>query len=127
MGTMAKEPKTVRIAIRVTKTEARMLDELTSQSGMATSDVIRRAIREQHAADVGELRDVVEVSPSGQKSTVGSVRIQTLRQRRARIPVVMETRGGETVAYKVKVKTVESPKPAVRREKKVPRKRQRKR
>ena len=50
---MPREPKTVRLAVRMGETEARMLDELATKTGMAASDVIRVAIRAYHATQSG--------------------------------------------------------------------------
>lgn len=47
-----KEAKDVRIAIRITKTEATMLDELVERTGMAASDVLRQALRSYHSGNV---------------------------------------------------------------------------
>lgn len=48
------ERQTERIAVRLTPTEARMLDELSGKTGLNKTDMIRQAIRREHAERIGE-------------------------------------------------------------------------
>jgi hypothetical protein len=50
---MAKERQTERTAMRFTPTEARMLDELSERTGLSKTDVVRQAIRREHAERFG--------------------------------------------------------------------------
>lgn len=51
---MVKEQQTERLGLRVTKSEARMLEELSEVTGLSMSDVVRMAIRREHAERIGE-------------------------------------------------------------------------
>lgn len=53
MSAMVKEAQTERIGLRVTKAEAKMLEELSEASGLSMSDVLRMAIRREHAEKFG--------------------------------------------------------------------------
>lgn len=48
------ERQTERIAIRLTPTEARMLEELSERTGLNKTDMVRQAIRREHAERIGE-------------------------------------------------------------------------
>jgi hypothetical protein len=50
---MVKEPQTERLGLRITKSEARMLEELSEATGLSMSDVVRMAIRREHAERIG--------------------------------------------------------------------------
>jgi uncharacterized protein (DUF1778 family) len=51
---MVKEQQTERIGLRVTKSEAKMLEALSEATGLSMSDVLRMAIRREHAERIGE-------------------------------------------------------------------------
>lgn len=51
---MVKEQQTERIGLRITKSEAKMLEQLSEASGLSMSDVLRMAIRREHAERFGE-------------------------------------------------------------------------
>jgi uncharacterized protein (DUF1778 family) len=51
---VVKEQQTERIGLRVTKSEAKMLEELSEVTGLSMSDVLRMAIRREHAERIGE-------------------------------------------------------------------------
>jgi hypothetical protein len=51
---MVKEPQTERLSIRITKSEVRMLAELSETTGLSMSDVVRMAVRREHAERVGQ-------------------------------------------------------------------------
>jgi hypothetical protein len=52
---MVREQQSERIGIRFTPSEAKMLAELSERTGLSMTDVIRQAIRREHAERVGEL------------------------------------------------------------------------
>lgn len=51
---MVKEPQTERLGIRITKSEARMLEQLSETTGLSMSDVVRMAIRREYAERIGK-------------------------------------------------------------------------
>jgi uncharacterized protein (DUF1778 family) len=51
---MVKEQQTERMGLRVTKSEAKMLEQLSEATGLSMSDVLRMAIRREHAERFGE-------------------------------------------------------------------------
>jgi hypothetical protein len=51
---MAPEPKDEPFLIRMGKTEARMLHELSDRSGLSRADVVRQLIRKEHGAVFGQ-------------------------------------------------------------------------
>ena len=46
---MVKEQQTERLGLRVTRSEAKMLAELSEVTGLSMSDVVRLAIRREHS------------------------------------------------------------------------------
>jgi hypothetical protein len=48
------ERQTERIAVRLTPTEAKMLAELSERTGLNLTDMVRQAIRREHAERFGE-------------------------------------------------------------------------
>ena len=50
------ERQTERIAIRLTPTESKMLQELSDLTGLNLTDFLRQAIRKEHAERFGELK-----------------------------------------------------------------------
>lgn len=51
---MVAERQTERVAIRLTPTEATMLEELTEKTGLNKTDFLRQAIRREYADRIGE-------------------------------------------------------------------------
>jgi len=50
---VVKEQQTERIGLRVTKSEAKMLEKLSEETGLSMSDVLRMAIRREYAERTG--------------------------------------------------------------------------
>jgi hypothetical protein len=53
MAPIMSEEKTERFALRMTPTELAMLNELMRLTGLSAADVVRQAIRREHAEKLG--------------------------------------------------------------------------
>jgi len=61
---VVRKPKSIRLAFRSTVEDFDMLNALVERTGMASSDVIRRAIRTLYAFEIGDGRGMLRVADS---------------------------------------------------------------
>ena len=59
---VVRKPKPIRLAFRSTVEDFEMLNALVEKTGMASSDVIRRAIRALYSLEMGDARGMLRVA-----------------------------------------------------------------